>query len=113
MKTACVILLLLAFSSTGMAQTAQIRLSVTDNSNVSKAEIGKSLASHCSAVVITIDPNKADYELEAIYTGAGAARKPYKFSLFKPTGDYVFSTQTARLDNAVKDVCAFIGQHKR
>jgi hypothetical protein len=38
----------------------------------------------------------------------GKARKPYKFTLFSPDGDRAFSTETAHLDSAVKDVCGFI-----
>ena len=83
-----------------------------ENSNVSKAEIGKALNSRCPDVAITVDPEKADYLLEAINTGAGPARKPYKFSLFNRAGDYVFSTETAHVDNSVKDVCRFIEKHK-
>ena len=78
-----------------------------------QAAIGKSLDSHCPAVAITLDEKRADYVLEAIDTGAGAARKPYKFTLFDSKGDRLFSTETRALNNAVKDVCGFIRKQKR
>lgn len=108
-----VALLPFVFAGTCRAQDNHVRISVTEKSNVSKAEIGKALNSHCRDVVITVEPEKADYLLEAIDTGAGPARKPYKFSLFNRGGDYVFSTETARVDNSVKDVCAFVEKHKQ
>ena len=110
LSTATLVLFILA--GTCKAQDKKIRISVRGKSNVSNAEIGKALDSHCPNVSITVDPEKADYLLEAVYTGAGPARKPYKFSVFNRDGDFVFSTQTARVDNSVKDVCAFIEKHK-
>ncbi len=59
-----------------------------------------------------MEQERAEYLLEARNTGAGAARKPYKFTLFGPNGDRFFSTETSRLDSAVKDVCAYIQKHK-
>jgi hypothetical protein len=76
--------------------------------DVSSAEVGKSLDKHCPQVTLTIDQQRADYLLEAKNTGEGPARKPYKFTLFDRTSDRVFSTETARMDNAVKDVCAYL-----
>jgi hypothetical protein len=84
---------------------------LANSSNVSAAEIGKSLDKHCPGVVLTIQQQRADYLLEAKDTGAGPARKPYKFTLFDHTSDRVFSTETSRLDNAVKDVCVFVQKH--
>ena len=60
-----------------------------------------------------VDAQKASYLLEAIDTGAGKARKPYKFTFFYPDGDRTFSTERAGLDSALKDVCGYIrGQTK-
>jgi hypothetical protein len=89
-------------------QDQKVRLSLTPSSNVPSSEIGKTLDTRCPDVLISVDPSKADYLLEAIYTGAGAARQPYKFTLFNSAGDRVFSTETARAASAVKDVCGFI-----
>jgi hypothetical protein len=82
--------------------------SLGNSSNVSAAEVGKGLDKHCPEVVLTIEQQKADYLLQARDTGAGAARKPYKFTLFDAISDRIFSTETSRLDSAVKDVCTYI-----
>ena len=84
-------------------------ISLTPRSNVSTSEVGKELDHHCPAVIITSDPQRADYELEAWDTGAGHGRKPYKFTLFK-NGDRVFSTETRGLAGAMKDVCTFLSK---
>jgi hypothetical protein len=89
-------------------QEQKLRICLTANSNVAAASIGKSLDKHCPEVVVSMDQQKANYLLEAIDTGAGKARKPYKFTLFSPDGDRAFSTETAGLDSAVKDVCTYI-----
>lgn len=88
-----------------IAAGQNVRIALAERSNVSSAEIGKSLDKHCPGIVVTADASRAEYHLEAIDTGAGAARKPYKFTLFDQTGDRIFSTETARVDSAVKNVC--------
>jgi len=105
--------LIFAHGAACWAQDAKTRISLTENSNVTSAEIGKSLDSHCPEVVLTADPRKADYTLEAINTGAGPARNPYKFTLFDHNGDRVYSTETSRKDSAVKDVCTYLAKHRR
>ena len=105
------LLIVLAWAS--HAQDHKLRVSLTSSSNVAAAPIGKSLDKYCPEVVITVDEQKANYLLEAIDTGAGKARKPYKFTLFDPDGDRAFSTETSGLDSAVKDVCGFIRGRKK
>jgi hypothetical protein len=103
------------FAGTCQSQEHKTRIFLTgtdqtlaNSSNVSAAEIGKALDKHCPGVVLTIEQQRADYLLEAKDTGAGSMRKPYKFTLFDHTSDRVFSTETSRLDSAVKDVCIFV-----
>lgn len=105
-------LIILIATASSSAQERKTRISLTPNSNVSAAEIGKVFDTLRPDVIITADPQRGDYLLEAIYTGAGPARNPYKFTLFNHDGDRVFSTQTARLKSAVKDVCNFIRKQK-
>lgn len=112
MRVAASVLLLALLCSVSIGQEKKILLFVTPTSNVSTAEIGKSLSSRCTEVSVTLDQGKSTYSLEAIYNGSGPARKPYKFSLFDQGGNYVFSTQTARLSNAVKDICSFVRKDK-
>jgi hypothetical protein len=90
----------------------KIRIALTQRSNVSTSEVGKGLDRHCPDVIISDDPQKADYDLEAWDTGAGPGRKPYKFTLFKDQ-DRVFSTETRGIAGAVKDVCTYIEKQKR
>ena len=89
---------LLALTCHAQERKVRIFLTGTDqtlgsNSNVSAAEIGRSLDKHCPEVVLTIEQSKAQYLLQARNTEAGAARKPYKFTLFGDDGDRVFSTE--------------------
>jgi hypothetical protein len=107
------------FAGTCQPQDQKVRIFLTgtdqtlgNSSNVSAAEIGKSLNKHCPEVVLTIEQEKAEYLLQARDTGAGPARKPYKFTLFGHSGDRVFSTETSRVDSAVKDVCIYVQKHK-
>ena len=114
MKTTVGLLFLaLAVLSVAQAQGQKLRISLTASSNVAAAPIGKSLDKHCPEVVVSVDRLRANYLLEAIDAGAGKARKPYKFTLFSPDGDRAFSTETAGLDSAVKDVCGFIRGHEK
>jgi len=110
---------LLMCAGTCRSQDHKIRVFLTGTdqtqgniSNVPAAEVGKALDKHCPEVVLTIEQQKADYLLQAKDTGAGAGRKPYKFTLFGSSGDRVFSTETSRLDSAVKDVCTYVQKHK-
>ena len=110
-------LLFLVFTRVCGAQDRTFKIFLTADPagqyGVSSSEVGKSLDSHCPNVVITANRDKADYLLEAVDTGAGKLRKPYKVTLFNHDGDRVFSTETAALANAVKDVCTFIQKHKQ
>lgn len=118
-KCFALVILLFALAATCYSQDKKVRIFLTgtdqtlgNSSNVSAAEIGKSLDKRCAEVVLTIDQGRADYLLQARDTGAGAARKPYKFTLFGRSGDRVFSTETSRLDSAVKDVCVYVRSHE-
>jgi hypothetical protein len=110
MKLSALAVAFLALAATCRSQDNKTRIVLTAESSVSTAEVGKSLDKHCPDVVLTIEQPKADFLLEAANTGAG--RKPYKFTLFDHTSDRVFSTETSRLDNAVKDVCAYIQKRR-
>lgn len=106
MKAFCLFLLLSTFA----VSQDKVRIALTPRSNVSSSEVGKGLDRHCSNVVITDDPQKAAFTLEAWDTGAGAGRKPYKFTVFK-NGDRVYSTETRGVESAVKDVCGYVSSH--
>jgi hypothetical protein len=102
-------ILLLMSTIVSAQSTEHIRISLTPRSNVSTSEVAKGFDKHCPNVIITDDPSRADFTLEAWYTGDGPGRKPYKFTAFK-NGDRVFSTETRGVAGAVKDVCGFVAK---
>lgn len=104
-RVVAVVAFALVFAGGAQAQT---RIALTQRSNVSTSEVGKNLDKHCPTVVLTEDSGHADFLLEAWDTGAGAGRKPYKFTVFAPNGDRVFSTEAARIAGAVEGVCRFV-----
>jgi hypothetical protein len=90
------------------ADPRPIKLLLKPTSTVPPAEVLRHLSSHCPNVGITRDWKKSDYELEA-----GGWSGAYRFTVYAHGGDAVYSTDTARLGNAVKDVCHFLnGQPK-
>jgi hypothetical protein len=109
MKLSALAIAFLSLAATCRSQDHKTRIILTAESSVTTAEVGKSLDKHCPDVVLTIEQPKADFMLEAANKGG---RKPYKFTLFDHTGDRVFSTETTRLDNAVKDVCAYVQKRR-
>jgi hypothetical protein len=109
MKTIFTFVLMLSVIAASQ-ENHKIRIALTPRSNVSTSEVGKELDRHCPSVVVSDDAQKATYALEAWDTGAGAGRKPYKFTLFQ-NGDRVFSTETRGVAGAVKDVCTYIEKH--
>jgi hypothetical protein len=110
MKLSAVAIAFLALAPTCRSQDDKTRIVLTAESSVSTAEVGKSLDKHCPDVVLTIEQSKADFMLEAANT---SGRKPYKFTLFDHSSDRVFSTETTLLDNAVKDVCAYVQKRRK
>lgn len=108
MKRLCLILILLM--STFVVAQDKIRIALTPRSNISASEVGKGFDRHCPNVLLTDDAQKANFTLEAWDTGAGAGRKPYKFTVFKD-GDRVYSTETRGVAGAVKDVCSYVTAH--
>jgi hypothetical protein len=105
-KIFTIVVLLSCFT---VGQDRKIRIALTPRSNVSSSEVGKELDKHCPNVILTDDSQRAAYTLEAWDTGAGAGRKPYKFTVFKE-GDRVFSTETRGVAGAVNDVCAYVSK---
>jgi hypothetical protein len=67
----------------------------------------------CVGVVLTDNPDRADYRLEAgrawCCTQNGELRG-YKFTLFNKAGDAIYSSKTRELKNAAKDLCGAIGR---
>jgi len=85
------------------ADPRPMRLRLKYTSTIPRAEVLRHLGSHCPNVGITTDWKKSDYELEA--TGISGS---YHLTVFAHGGDAVYSTNTERLGNAVKDVCHWL-----
>lgn len=85
------------------ADPRPMKLLLKPTSTVPPAEVLRHLSSHCPNVGLTRDWKKSDYELEA-----GGWSGAYHFTVFAHGGDAVYSTNTERLGNAVKDVCHFL-----
>jgi len=108
MCAAVVAILSLGLAAGTPAGPRPIKLLMKPTSTVPPEEVLRHLSSHCPNVGITRDWKRSDYELEA-----GGISGAYRFVVYAHGGDAVYSTSTARLGNAVKDVCHFLnGQPK-
>ena len=102
------VLVLLAGAAILKAQPRPLKIFMSPASNVPKAEVMKNLSDKCPNVTITDDPKKSDFMVEARFA---PYRDRYEFTVRKKGGDYVYSTQTTLLHNAVKDVCHYVNGH--
>jgi hypothetical protein len=94
---------LLASAGSATAQPKPLKIVMSPNSTVPRSEIIKKINEKCPNVGVTLDSVKSNFMLEA-WGWSGR----YRFTVFKHGGDAVFSTSTAMLSNAVKDVCKFL-----
>jgi hypothetical protein len=102
------VLALLAGAAILQADPRPLKIFLSPASNVPKAEVMKNLSDKCPNVTITNDSKKSDFMVEARFA---PYRDRYEFTVQKKGGDYVYSTQTTLLHNAVKDVCHYINTH--
>jgi hypothetical protein len=72
------------------------------------AEGIKLLQRDCSAVVVNMRRDKADYIVSVTDDGSGAARKGRRAVVFTPDGSLIFANSARSLKNAVKDACSAI-----
>jgi hypothetical protein len=104
-----------------IAQTNHIKIFLTVSQTpasipaIPTADIARAVDKSCPNVTLTRNAEEADYSLEAV---GGDRTNPhgqrlYKFTVFDKTGIVAFDTETRRLNNAMKDVCAFIDKHAR
>jgi hypothetical protein len=112
-RFAAVLVFVFLLAGIAPAQSKPQYITLTPASNVVSSNIVSDLSKECSGVALTLDGTKADYLLEAIYDGGGAARRTMHFTLFSANGDAVFHTNTRNERNAIKDVCAFISKQER
>ena len=89
--------------------TAQpIRILLTAGSTSQTGQVLAVLQEKCIGINITIVQDKADYFLEA-------SNQPpdVRYVLFNKEGDAIFLAAPRHPDNAVKDVCQYLGHLKK
>jgi len=103
--TAFAMLFLACVVPVGSAQSQgrQIKLVLSRRSTVDPVEIVKHLSQKCPNVTLTTDSRKSNFMLVA-----GGWSGDYRFMVIAHGGDMIYSTETALLSNAVKDVCHFL-----
>jgi hypothetical protein len=90
---------------TGTPQKSK-QITLTDKSDIPTSDILRGFQKYCPNVTITNDLAKSDYTIEAVkkdrlYHHCG-------FTLFDHDGKAIYSTETAQVSNAVKNVCQAI-----
>jgi hypothetical protein len=71
-------------------------------------EVMKTFGASCSKVVVTSNPDKADYKVLFERESNKGLRKHNKFAAFNYDGDMVYSTSTRNLGNSVRGFCAVV-----
>ena len=116
-KKALFLLIALMLPSIAEPQKRPVRIAFSSTSTVAAADIRKALAATCHDAVLTTDPLRSDYELEAL-AGTGNLVYPteitrYRFTLFDRSGNTVISTAPHKFSNAIHNVCrAIFDQHE-
>jgi hypothetical protein len=68
----------------------------------------KTFGQSCPNLMVTNDPEKADYKVIFERESHKWIRKDNKFAAFNRSGDMVYSSSTRELGNAVRGFCASI-----
>jgi len=105
--------MLLLMGASLCAQDTVTRIALV-NSNIPSGAVLRAINENCQRVVLTLDPSKASYELEAQISKESENRNERSWlTLFDKNGDALFATDTLGTGNAVKDVCNFLKLGKR
>jgi hypothetical protein len=101
-KCATLVVLTLVLAQTGAGQKSRL-IAITDKSDIPSSDVLRGLQKYCPNVSITNDAAHSDYTLEAVkkdrlYHHCG-------FTLFDQSGKAIYSTETAQVSNAIKNVC--------
>jgi|SRR5579859_1230716 len=106
-----VVFLLAVGASFAQEQVTRIALI---NSNIPSGAILKGINEHCQGLVLTLDPSKAAFNLEAQINKESEKSNEHSWlTLFNSSGDAIFETDTHGTGNAVKDVCQFLKLSKK
>ncbi|SRR5258706_7693923 len=115
MRTIISVVFWLGLSVSAWAQTANtaanaqvVRIILTAGSTSQTGKVLEVLQEKCTGINITIAQDKADYFLEA-------SNQPpdVRYVLFNKDGDAIFLASPRHADNAVKDVCQYLGHLKK
>ena len=97
-------------------QKGPVRIAFSSTSTIAAIDIRKALAANCPDVLLTTDPLRSDYALEAM---AGTVNPiyptevtRYRFTLFDRAGNSFFSTAPHKFLNAIHNVCLAIDGQK-
>jgi hypothetical protein len=71
-------------------------------------EVMKTFGASCPKLVVTSNPDRADYKVLFERESNKGLRKHNKFAAFDHNGDMVYSTSTRNLGNSVRGFCAVI-----
>jgi len=78
------------------------------------AEIIKTVQDRCPELIVTRDPDRADYVVLLQHEGGKIfVRKDNKYVVFNALGDALGSGSTRSLGNAIKDACVIIRADRR
>jgi hypothetical protein len=116
-KKGVFLLIALLLPSVAESQKGLVRIAFSSTSTVAATDIRKALAATCPDALLTTDPLRSDYALEAM---AGTVNliypteiTRYRFTLFDRSGNRVISTAPHKFSNAIRNVCrAIFDQNK-
>jgi hypothetical protein len=90
-------------------QKAPLRVALSSTSTVASSDLRRGFQKKCPNVILTQDPSRADYALEAIERTMNSVSvgevSRYRFTLFNRAGNAIYSTSPHKFSNAINNVC--------
>ena len=111
-KKGLFLLIALILPSIAEPQKRPVRIAYSSTSTVAATDLRKALAATCPDVLLTTDPLRSDFALEAL-AGTGNIVYPteitrYRFTLFDRSGNTVISTAPHKFSTAIHKLCRAI-----
>ena len=107
--------LVLAFAAEPQ-KVPKIVVALSSTSTVAASDIRNAFQKKCPNVILTREPLKADYALEAmaepINLLSGSPTTRYRFTLFSRSSYIIYSTAPHKFSNAINNVCMAINKQK-
>jgi hypothetical protein len=107
----------LLLPSVAEPQKGPVRIAFSSTSTIAATDIRKALAATCPNVLLTTDPLRSDYALEAM---AGTVNvvfptevTRYRFTLFDRSGNAFFCTAPHKFANAIHNLCTAINSKSK